>query len=466
MVSNSVNKLGITELYNIQDKHIKSHSKLNVSERIHYLVKLKKTIQSRENEIYDALKSDLNKPKFESYATEIGFLLNEISLFIKNLEKWAEPESIPSSIINFPSKDYIYKEPYGKVLIISPWNYPFQLSLLPAMSAFACGNNVILKPSEHTPATSNLVKSIVSAVFPANVFSVIEGDAEVASELLGLKWDYIFFTGSVKIGKIVAKAAAINLTPTTLELGGKSPAIIDDSMNMKLVSKRIVWGKFLNSGQTCVAPDYLIVHESIKDLLIKELINSILEAFGKFTDKINNYTSIVNENNFDRLVKLINESKVIFGGQHDRKTKFIYPTLVDTPNPEDNIMIDEIFGPILPILTFNCQDDIDEIINKNPNPLALYVFTKSKEFEEKIINRYKFGGGAVNDTIVHLANPKLPFGGIGNSGYGSYHGKYSFELFTHNKSIVKRATWYDNKLRYAPYAKKFSLMKKIIKYFG
>ena len=455
MVSNSVNKLGITELYNIQDKHIKSHSKLNVSERIHYLVKLKKTIQSRENEIYNALKSDLNKPKFESYATEIGFLLNEISLFIKNLEKWAEPECIPSSIINFPSKDYIYKEPYGKVLIISPWNYPFQLSLLPAMSAFACGNNVILKPSEHTPATSNLVKSIVSAVFPTNVFSVIEGDAEVASELLKLKWDYIFFTGSVKIGKIVAKAAAINLTPTTLELGGKSPAIIDNSLDLKLVSKRIVWGKFLNSGQTCVAPDYLIVHETIKDLLIKELINSILEAYGKFNDKINNYTSIVNENNFDRLIKLINESKVIFGGQHERKTKFIYPTLVDAPNPEDNIMIDEIFGPILPILTFNCQEDIDEIINKNPNPLALYVFTKSKEFEEKIINRYKFGGGAVNDTIVHLANPKLPFGGIGSSGYGSYHGKYSFELFTHNKSIVKRGTWYDNKLRYAPMLKSF-----------
>jgi len=466
MVSNSVNKLEISELYNIQDKHTKSHSKLSVSERIHYLVKLKKIIQSRENEIYNTLKSDLNKPKFESYATEIGFLLNEISLFIKNLEKWAEPESIPSSIINFPSKDYIYKEPYGKVLIFSPWNYPFQLSLLPAMSAFACGNNVILKPSEHTPATSNLVKSIVSAVFPANIFSVIEGGAEVASELLKLKWDYIFFTGSVRIGKIVAKAAADNLTPTTLELGGKSPAIIDDSLDVKLVSKRIVWGKFLNSGQTCVAPDYLIVHESIKDLLIKELINSILEAFGKFTEKINNYTSIVNENNFDRLVKLINESKVIFGGQHDRKTKFIYPTLVDAPNAEDNIMIDEIFGPILPILTFNCQDDIDKIINKNPNPLALYVFTKSKEFEEKIITRYKFGGGAVNDTIVHLANPKLPFGGIGNSGYGSYHGKYSFELFTHKKSIIKRGTWYDNKLRYAPYAKKFSLMKKIIKYFG
>ncbi len=466
MVSNSVNKLGITELYNIQDQHIKSHSILNVSERIHYLVKLKKTIQSRENEIYNALKSDLNKPKFESYATEIGFLLNEISLFIKNLDKWAKPESIPSSIINFPSKDYIYKEPYGKVLIISPWNYPFQLSLLPAMSAFACGNNVILKPSEHTPSTSNLIKSIVSAVFPENVFSVIEGDAEVASELLKLKWDYIFFTGSVKIGKIVAKAAAVNLTPTTLELGGKSPAVIDDSIDLKLVSKRIVWGKFLNSGQTCVAPDYLIVHESIKDLLIKELINSILEAFGKFTDKINNYTSIVNENNFDRLIKLINESKVIFGGQHDRKTKFIYPTLVDTSNTEDNIMADEIFGPILPILTYKNQDDIDEIIFKNPNPLALYVFTKNKEFEEKIINRYKFGGGAVNDTIVHLANPKLPFGGIGNSGYGSYHGKYSFELFTHNKSIVKRGTWYDNKLRYSPYEKKFSIMKKIIKYFG
>ena len=466
MVSNSVNKLEISELYNIQDKHIKSHSKLSVSERIHYLVKLKKIIQSRENEIYNALKSDLNKPKFESYATEIGFLLNEISLFIKNLEKWAKPESIPSSIINFPSKDYIYKEPYGKVLIISPWNYPFQLSLLPAMSAFACGNNVILKPSEHTPSTSNLVKSIVSAVFPENIFSVIEGDAEVASELLKLKWDYIFFTGSVKIGKIVAKAAAVNLTPTTLELGGKSPAVIDDTIDLKLVSKRIVWGKFLNSGQTCVAPDYLIANESVKDSLIKELINSILEAFGEYSDKLNNYTSIVNENNFDRLVKLINESKVIFGGQHNKKIRFIYPTLVDTSNAEDNIMVDEIFGPILPILTYKNQDDIDEIIFKNPNPLALYVFTKNKEFEEKIINRYKFGGGAVNDTVVHLANPKLPFGGIGKSGYGSYHGKYSFELFTHNKSIVKRGTWYDNKLRYAPYEKKFSIMKKIIKYFG
>ena len=466
MDSNSINKLEITEVYNSQDKYIKSHNKLNISERIEYLMKLKKIIQSREKEIYNALKSDLNKPKFESYATEIGFLLNEISLFIKNLEKWATPEIIPSSIINFPSKDYIYKEPYGKVLIISPWNYPFQLSLLPAMSAFACGNNVILKPSEHTPVTSNLVKSIVSDVFPSNIFSVIEGDAEVASELLKLKWDYIFFTGSVKIGKIVAKAAAVNLTPTTLELGGKSPAIIDDSVNLKLVSKRIVWGKFLNSGQTCVAPDYLIAHKSIKDLLIKELINSILEAFGQFSENLDGYTSIVNESNFNRLVKLISENKVLFGGQYNKQTRFIYPTLVDNPIAENEIMIEEIFGPILPILSYKSQDDIDQIINKNPNPLALYVFTKNKDFEEKIINRYKFGGGAVNDTIVHLANPKLPFGGIGNSGHGAYHGKYSFELFTHNKSIVKRGTWYDNKLRYAPYGKKYSLMKKIIKYFG
>ena len=466
MESNSINKLDILKIYNSHDKYVKSHIRLSVSERIKYLTDLKKSIQTHEKEIYSALKTDINKPKFESYATEIGFLLNEISLFIKNLEKWAKPEIIPSSIINFPSNDYIYKEPYGKVLIISPWNYPFQLSLLPAMSAFASGNNVILKPSEHTPSTSNLVRSIVSEIFPENIFSVIEGDAGVATELLKLKWDYIFFTGSVKIGKIVAKAAAVNLTPTTLELGGKSPAIIDDTVNLKLVSKRIVWGKFLNSGQTCVAPDYVIVYDSVKDSLIKELINSILEAFGEFSENLDSYTSIVNESNFKRLIKLISENKVLFGGQYNKQTRFIYPTLVDNPKAEDDIMVDEIFGPILPILNYSKQEDIDEIINKNPTPLALYVFTNDKQFEEKIINRYKFGGGAVNDTIVHLANPKLPFGGIGNSGYGSYHGKYSFELFTHNKSIVKRGMWYDNKLRYAPYKKKYSLMKKIIKYFG
>jgi len=445
---------------------VNSQSKISVEERVRFLKNLKNEIKLNEEDIYKALDLDLKKPRFETFATEIGFLLNEIELFIKKLRSWSKPKGIRSALINFPSKDYIIFEPYGKVLVISPWNYPFQLALLPAMSAFAAGNSVLLKPSEHTPNTSKLIKKIVEKVFPTELMSVIEGDSKTASKLLEKKWDYIFFTGSVKIGEIVAMAAAKNLTPYTLELGGKSPAIINKDIDLKLASKRIVWGKFLNSGQTCVAPDYLVVHKSIKGALIKELIKRIEKTLGKQLEKTEDFTAIVNEKNFNRLVGLINKNNLIYGGKYDKVKRYISPTIIDSPKMDEEIMKDEIFGPILPVLSFEKIEDIDNIITKNPNPLALYVFSNNKKFNEIIINRYPFGGGAINDTIVHLANSRLPFGGIGNSGIGSYHGKASFELFSHKKSVVNRSTWFDNNLRYAPYKNKLSLVRKIMKYLG
>lgn len=458
--------MNIDQLYESQLNFIESKRRISVEDRLKYLKNLKKEILINEDNIYNALDLDLKKPRFETYATEIGFLLNEIDLFIKKLKSWAKPHSVTPALMNFPSRDYIIYEPYGKVLVISPWNYPFQLALLPAMSAFAAGNNVVLKPSEHTPNTSSLIKKIVERVFSSELMSVVEGDAKTASKLLEKKWDYIFFTGSVNIGKIVAASSAKNLTPYTLELGGKSPAIIDHNTNLKLVSKRIVWGKFLNSGQTCVAPDYLIVHKSIKEALVKELINRIELTFEKNLNNTNDITAIVNEKNFNRLTRLINENKIIYGGKLDQKNRYISPTIIDSPKMDSNIMNEEIFGPILPILSFEKLRDIDDIISKNPNPLALYVFSNDEKFTEAIVNRYPFGGGAINDTIVHLANSRLPFGGVGNSGMGSYHGKSSFELFSHKKPIVKRSTWFDNNLRYAPYKNKLNLVRRLMKYLG
>jgi len=449
----------LQKIENIQNK-----SKLSVSERINYLHKLKKEIINNEENIYSALNKDLNKPKFEVYTSEIGFLLNEIKLFIKHLNKWSKPRKVKSSIINFPSNDFVYSEPYGKVLIISPWNYPFQLAILPVLSAFSCGNTVVLKPSEHTPETSKLVNKIISKIFPSYLICVVEGDYKIASKLLKSKWDYIFFTGSVRVGKIVAAEAAKQLTPHTLELGGKSPCIIDKKINLKTACKRIVWGKFMNAGQTCVAPDYILVHKSIKSSLVRELSKRIEFTFGKNLSA--NTTKIVNKENFNRLINLINANKILFGGDYDSNKSKIYPTIIDEPNIKSEIMQSEIFGPILPIFSFEKVSEIDKIILSNPDPLALYVFSNDKEFSENIIRRYRFGGGVVNDTIIHLTNPNLPFGGIGNSGYGSYHGKSSFDLFTHKKSIVKRKMWPENNLRYAPYNNKLNLIKKILKYLS
>ncbi len=449
-----------------QENYFKTGKTLHISKRKKLLRNLKKEILSNEAQIFRALNDDLRKSNYETYLTEIGILISEIDLFLKNIEKWAKPKKVKSSLLSFPSSDYIYSEPYGKVLVISPWNYPFQLAILPVMSAVAAGNTVVLKPSEHAPHTSKLIKEIIEKVFNKSHVLVIEGAADTASKLLEYRWDYIFFTGSVKIGKIVAAAAAKHLTPTTLELGGKNPCIIDDTVDLKLTSRRIVWGKFVNAGQTCIAPDFLIVKKNIKEQLINQLSKEIERAYGKNPKESEDYPRIINKTNLFRLSNLIKETKILFGGEYDSDSCYFAPTIIDEPGIDSPIMNEEIFGPILPIISYDDENQIEKLISKYEKPLALYVFSNNKVFSEKIIRKYSFGGGAINDTIIHVGNPNLPFGGVGHSGIGAYHGKASFDLLSHKKSIVKKGNWLDIKIRYAPYKGKLEYIKKFFKLFS
>ena len=449
-----------------QENYFKIGKTLHISKRKKLLRNLKKEILSNEDKIFRALNDDLRKSNYETYLTEIGILISEIDLFLSNLEKWAKPKKVKSSLLSFPSSDYIYSEPYGKVLILSPWNYPFQLAILPLMSAVAAGNTVVLKPSEHAPNTSSLIKEMVEKIFDKSHALVIEGAADTASKLLEYRWDYIFFTGSVKIGKIVAAAAAKHLTPTTLELGGKNPCIIDDTIDLKLTSRRIVWGKFVNAGQTCIAPDFLIVKRNIKEQLIHHLSKEIERAYGKDPKESEDYPRIVNKTNLFRLSNLIKETKILFGGEYDSDSCYFSPTIIDEPRIDSPIMNEEIFGPILPIISYDDENQIEKLISKYEKPLALYVFSTNKKFSEKIIRKYSFGGGAINDTIIHVGNPNLPFGGVGHSGIGAYHGKASFDLLSHKKSIVKKGNWLDIKIRYAPYKGKLEYVKKFFKLFS
>tara|TARA_B100001079_G_scaffold5046_2_gene4265 strand:- start:1467 stop:2843 length:1377 start_codon:yes stop_codon:yes gene_type:complete len=449
-----------------QENYFRNGNTLPISKRKKLLKNLKKEILSNEDKIFQALNNDLRKSNYETYLTEIGILISEIDLFLSNLKKWAKPKKVKSSLLSFPSSDYIYSEPYGKVLIISPWNYPFQLAVLPLMSAVAAGNTVVLKPSEHAPNTSSLIKEIIEKIFDKSHALVVEGAAETASKLLEYRWDYIFFTGSVKIGKIVATAAAKHLTPTTLELGGKNPCIIDDSVDLRLTSRRIVWGKFVNAGQTCIAPDFLIVKRNIKEQLIDHLSKEIERAYGKDPKESEDYPRIVNKTNLSRLSNMIKDTKILFGGEYDIETCYFSPTIIDEPRIDSPIMDEEIFGPILPIISYDDENQIEKLISKYEKPLALYVFSTNKTFSEKIIRKYSFGGGAINDTIIHVGNPNLPFGGVGYSGIGAYHGKSSFDLLSHKKSIVKKGNWLDIKIRYAPYKGKLEYVKKFFKLFS
>lgn len=449
-----------------QENYFRNGNTLPISKRKKLLKNLKKEILSNEDKIFQALNNDLRKSNYETYLTEIGILISEIDLFLSNLKKWAKPKKVKSSLLSFPSSDYIYSEPYGKVLIISPWNYPFQLAVLPLMSAVAAGNTVVLKPSEHAPNTSSLIKEIIEKIFDKSHVLVVEGAAETASKLLEYRWDYIFFTGSVKIGKIVATAAAKHLTPTTLELGGKNPCIIDDSVDLRLTSRRIVWGKFVNAGQTCIAPDFLIVKRNIKEQLIDHLSKEIERAYGKDPKESEDYPRIVNKTNLSRLSNMIKDTKILFGGEYDIETCYFSPTIIDEPRIDSPIMDEEIFGPILPIISYDDENQIEKLISKYEKPLALYVFSTNKIFSEKIIRKYSFGGGAINDTIIHVGNPNLPFGGVGYSGIGAYHGKSSFDLLSHKKSIVKKGNWLDIKIRYAPYKGKLEYVKKFFKLFS
>ena len=428
------------------------------------LKKLLHVIIKHEEAIIKALYDDFKKPAFEAVLTETNYVIGDLKKTIKNIDSWAKPKKVWASLLNFPSSDYIYSEPYGNILILSPWNYPFQLALCPLVAAVAAGNKVTLKPSELTPHTSAIISKIITETFPVKDVEVITGDATVAAELLKKRWDYIFFTGSVTVGKIVAKAAAENLTPVTLELGGKSPCIVDDTANLELSARRIVWGKIINAGQTCVAPDYILVHHKMKDTFVKLLIQEIEKALGTNPEESSDFARIINLKNWHRQLSLLENQKILYGGQSNIETLYLAPTLLDEPNRDSLVMKEEIFGPILPILSYQSKADIDTIISSFEKPLSLYLFSQNKSFINEVLQKYSFGGGCINDTVIHLANNRLPFGGVGNSGMGAYHGKLSFDIFSHKKAIVKRGTWLDLPMRYAPYKNKLKTIKKVLKW--
>ena len=451
----------IDNIINSQVNFTKSNSN-SVNYRIQILNSLLKSIDKNEEKIYSALKKDLNKHEFESFLSEILLVKREIKLFTKKLKNWSKKRKVSGSIFNFPSKNYLIPEPYGNVLIITPWNYPFQLSLTPLIGAIAAGNSVIIKPSELAPNTSSVLNELIESVFPRNLACVVEGDATVAKYLLDKKWDYIFFTGSTRIGKIIAEKAAKNLTPITLELGGKSPCIVDSGVNIDKVAKRIVSGKFVNCGQTCIAPDYIVVNNHVKDELISMLKKNIKLTFGSSSIKSESYGKIINKNNLIRLRENLKGQNIEFGGKIDEEKLFIEPTLILDPDLNSELMNQEIFGPILPILSYENESEIKRVIEKNPSPLAFYIFSKNQKFIDKLIQNNKFGGCVVNDTLIHYVNPNLPFGGIGPSGMGAYRGKYSFDTFTHFKPVLEKKSMIDIPFRYGPYPNSFGFIKRIL----
>lgn len=436
--------------------------KNDIGYRKETLKKLLYNIQKSEDLIVQALYDDFKKPEFEAVLTETNYVISDLKDTIKNINKWAKRKRVFPSLLNFPSTDYIYKEPYGNVLVIAPWNYPFQLALCPLISAVAAGNRVVLKPSELTPHTSAIIAKIIEKTFHINHVEVFEGGVEVSNQLLAQRWDYIFFTGSVSVGKIVAKAAAENLTPVTLELGGKNPCVIDETANLKLAAKRIVWGKFINAGQTCIAPDYILIQKNMKVNFISFLMEEIIKAYGKKIEKSPDFARIINTKNWVRLDSMIEREKVIFGGETDASKLYISPTLIEEPSLDSLVMKEEIFGPILPILSYETEADIHNVISRYEKPLAFYVFSENKSFTKKLITNYSFGGGCVNDTVVHFSNKRLPFGGVGHSGIGAYHGQLSFDIFSHHKSVVKKANWLDLPMRYAPYKDKLTSLKRLL----
>ncbi len=455
----------IPKIISAQKTFFNTQKTKNIENRLSYLKALKEEITSNEQAIYDALNRDFKKSEFETFISEYGLVISEINLAINNLKNWSRPERVKSSILTFPSSDYIYKEPYGNVLVIAPWNYPFLLAIEPLIMAIAAGNTVVLKPSELTKNTSQLIADIIENVFPKDYVTTVQGDAETSKELLAQKWDYIFFTGSVSVGKIVAEAAAKHVTPVTLELGGKSPCIIDGSVDLKLTAKRIVWGKFINGGQTCIAPDYIVIKSDFKKEFIEILKTEITSAYGEKPMDSPDFPRIINKKNTARLVNMLKNVQVVFGGEVDEERCFVSPTLIDEPTLESAVMSEEIFGPILPILSYVTTEDIEKIINHYDKPLSFYVFSNHKTFVEALLNTFSFGGGVVNDVLIHFGNHRLPFGGVGNSGMGAYHGKLGFDTFSHRKAIIKRGNWVDPSLRYAPYKNKLGLIKKIFKYF-
>lgn len=453
----------LTVLMQKQKATFQSGITRSASFRIQQLKKLYAAINHYESRINDALKKDLNKAPQEVYNTEVGPSLSEISFQRKNLVEWMRPKTVPGMIFSFPSSGKIYPEPYGNVLIISPWNYPFWLTMVPLAGAIAAGNCIVLKPSELAPATSLVMKQLLDEIFEPGFVTVVEGDASVSEQLLAQQFDYIFFTGSTPVGKIVAQAAAKNLTPCTLELGGKSPCIIDRSANISLAARRLLWGKTINSGQTCAAPDFVYVHRSVEQKLLDAMKKVLQQFYPKGALQDSDYPRIINERHFQRLKKLLNSGgTILFGGKSDDGQQIMEPTIIGDIGWDDALMKEEIFGPLLPVLPFDEVSEVIQRLNAQPKPLSLYVFAGDKKLQERIIREVSFGGGLINDTIEHLGNSYLPFGGVGSSGYGACHGKYSFDTFSHQKSVMKKGTWLDLGFRYPPFRKVSLWLAKLL----
>ncbi len=429
------------------------------------LLKLKTALQKYEQEIYAGLYADLKKSPEECWITENGFLLSEISHALKRLSDWMEPQKVKTNLVNFPSSSFVLHEPLGVVLIIGPWNYPLMLLLTPLVGAIAAGNCVVLKSSEHAPATSMIMKKIIESCFEKNYVLFVEGEGAklVPAMMNDFIFDHVFFTGSTTIGRIIFQEAAKNLVPVTLELGGKSPCVVESDAAIEIAAKRIVLTKFSNAGQMCVAPDYLLVHSSKKKALINKMKQVLKNFFGENAATSYNYGKIINERQFDRIIKYMDDGNIVYGGRHDRTTLYIEPTILDDVPINSAVMKEEIFGPVLPVLSFETMKEAVSIIEKNKNPLSFYVFTSSHNIEKEWLDKVSFGSGCVNNASWQLTNPNLPFGGRGFSGSGQYHGKYSFDTFSHKKAILKTPTWFDPAIKYPPFKGKLKLFKWVVR---
>ncbi len=432
--------------------------------RTDMLSRLREAISHFEEDILEALRRDLNRSKVDGYVTEIHHCLAEISFALKNLKKWMRPQRVGGSKLFPLSKGFIVSEPLGICLIVSPWNYPFSLAILPLIASMAAGNCTVIKPSEISKNTETVISEMISRYFDQEYISVFCGGPEISKELLKERFDYMFFTGGETVGKIVMKAAAENVTPVTLELGGKSPCIVGEKCDVRKTARRITWGKFLNAGQTCVAPDYLLVQENIKDRLVTCIQECILEFYGENPQDSEDYGRIINENHFDRLSELLTDGEVVAGGETNREGLYISPTLIADIPEDAQIMKDEIFGPLLPVLEFGHVSEAVDFVNRRPKPLALYVFSRDKDLQQKVISETSSGGVCINDTIVHLSSPRLPFGGVGNSGFGKYHGKAGFDTFSNQKGVLRQTLLFDIPRRFPPSdERKLRVMRSVLK---
>lgn len=453
----------VSEIIRQQREYFRSGATRSYEFRKGELNRLKESLNLHQEKILGALHKDLGKPAFEGYVGEVGFILDEIKHTVKHLSSWMKPEKVSTPLLHFPATSRIYSEPLGTCLVIGPWNYPFQLVLSPLVGALAAGNCAVLKPSELAPETSKAIANFIKDTFDPKLVAVVEGGIEASTALLAERFDHIFFTGGFEVGRVVMSAAAKFLTPVTLELGGKSPCIVDSETQLEHTARRITWGKFFNAGQTCVAPDYLMVSEALKEPLIKAIRENVREFFGEDPSTSPDFGRIINERHFLRLTGLLKDGKIVEGGKSDARSRYLSPTVLDDVKADSKIMADEIFGPLLPVLTYSSLDEAIEFVNDRPKPLALYFFSSNKANQDRVLERTSFGGGCINDTVIHLSNPNMPFGGVGTSGLGSYHGKFGFDTFSHKKGITHRSFLMDPKLRYPPYKDRLALVRKFMK---